>query len=70
LGQVRIVRKGGGLVQHTSLTTGIDRDGIRRINYFDEEWQLKDLQKDISGLFAKKLSPAIEGGCDRVFMMS
>jgi hypothetical protein len=57
-------------VQHTSLTTGIDRDGIRRINYFDEEWQLKDLQKDISGLFAKKLSPAIEGGCDRVFMMS
>jgi protein SCO1/2 len=51
---VRVVRKGRGLVQHTSLTTVIDREGVRRFNYFGEKWQLKDLQNDISGLLAKK----------------
>ena len=51
---VRVISKGRGLVQHTSLTTVIDREGIRRFNYFGEKWQLKDLQKDIAGLLAKK----------------
>jgi protein SCO1/2 len=51
---VRVIRKGRGLVQHTSLTTVIDREGIRRFNYFGEKWQLKDLQKDIAGLLEKK----------------
>ena len=51
---VRVVSKGRGLVQHTSLTTVIDREGVRRLNYFGEKWQLKDLQKDISGLLEKK----------------
>jgi protein SCO1/2 len=51
---VRVVRKGRGLVQHTSLTTVIDREGIRRFNYFGEKWQLKDLQNDIAGILAKK----------------
>ena len=54
---VRVVRKGRGLVQHTSLTTVIDREGIRRFNYFGEKWQLKDLQNDIAGLLAKKPNP-------------
>jgi hypothetical protein len=44
-------------VQHTSLTTVIDREGIRRFNYFGEKWQLKDLQNDIAGLLAKKPNP-------------
>jgi protein SCO1 len=51
---VRVVHKGRGLVQHTSLTTVIDREGVRRFNYFGEKWQLKDLQKDIAGLLEKK----------------
>jgi protein SCO1 len=51
---VRVVRKGRGLVQHTSLTTVIDREGVRRFNYFGEKWKLKDLQNDIEGLLAKK----------------
>jgi protein SCO1 len=51
---VRVIRKGRGLVQHTSLTTVIDREGIRRFNYFGEKWPLKDLQKDISALLEKK----------------
>ena len=51
---VRVVRRGRGLVQHTSLTTIIDREGVRRFNYFGEKWQLKDLQNDIEGLLAKK----------------
>ena len=50
---VRVIRKGRGLIQHTSLTTVIDREGIRRFNYFGEKWQLKDLQNDISMLLAK-----------------
>jgi protein SCO1 len=51
---VRVVHKGRGLVQHTSLTTVIDREGVRRFNYFGEKWQLKDLQQDIAALLAKK----------------
>jgi protein SCO1 len=51
---VRVVRRDRGLVQHTSLTTVIDREGIRRFNYFGEKWQLKDLQNDIARLLAKK----------------
>jgi protein SCO1/2 len=51
---IRVIRKGRGLVQHTSLTTVLDREGIRRFNYFGEKWQVKDLQQDISELLAKK----------------
>jgi protein SCO1 len=50
---VRVIRKGRGLVQHTSLTTVLDQQGIRRFNYFGEKWQLKDLQKDIAELLEK-----------------
>jgi protein SCO1 len=50
---VRVIRKGRGLVQHTSLTTVLDQEGIRRFNYFGEKWQLKDLQKDIAELLEK-----------------
>ncbi len=50
---IRVIRKGRGLVQHTSLTTVLDQQGIRRFNYFGEKWQLKDLQKDIAELLEK-----------------
>jgi protein SCO1/2 len=51
---VRVIRKGRGLVQHTSLTTVIDRQGLRRFNYLGEKWQLKDLEKDVLTLLEKK----------------
>lgn len=51
---VRVIRKGRGLVQHTSLTTVIDRRGIRRRNYFGEKWQLKELERDLLMLLDKK----------------
>jgi protein SCO1 len=55
---VRVIKKGRGLVQHTSLTTVIDRQGIRRFNFFGEKWQLKDLLRDTSALLEEKPKPA------------
>jgi len=52
---VRVIRKGRGLVQHTSLTTVIDRGGIRRKNYYGEKWPLKDLERDLLTLLDKKV---------------
>ena len=54
---VRVIKKGRGLVQHTSLTTVIDRQGIRRFNYFGEKWQLKELLRDTSALLEEKPKP-------------
>ena len=51
---VRVIPQGRGLVQHTSLTTVIDRQGIRRINYLGEKWQLQDLERDLLTLLDKK----------------
>jgi protein SCO1/2 len=51
---VRVVRKGRGIVQHTSLTTLIDRQGMRRFNVFGEKWQTKDVLKDLATLLEKK----------------
>lgn len=51
---VRVIKKGRGLVQHTSLTTVIDRQGTRRFNFFGEKWQLKDLLRDTSALLEEK----------------
>src|SRR5262247_3608918 len=51
---VRVIKKGRGLVQHTSLTTVIDRQGTRRFNFFGEKWPLNDLLRDISALLEVK----------------
>jgi protein SCO1 len=51
---VRVIKKGRGLVQHTSLTTVIDRQGVRRFNFFGEKWPLKDLLRDTSALLEEK----------------
>jgi len=51
---VRVIRKGRGLVQHTSLTTVIDPQGIRRFNFLGEKWQLKELERDVMTLLDKK----------------
>ncbi len=51
---VQVIKKGRGLVQHTSLTTVIDRQGIRRMNYLGEKWHVKDLERDLLTLLGKK----------------
>lgn len=51
---VRVIRKGRGLVQHTSLTSIIDRDGSRRHDYFGEKWSANDLERDLLTLLDKK----------------
>jgi protein SCO1/2 len=47
---IKVIRKGRGLVQHTSLTTVIDQRGMRRFNYFGEKWQTDDVLNDMSTL--------------------
>ena len=47
---IRVIKRGRGIVQHTSLTTLLDRGGIRRFNHFGEKWQTKEVVKDISTL--------------------
>lgn len=51
---VRVIRRGRGLVQHTSLTTLIDRKGVRRSNYLGEKWLIKELERDLLMLLDKK----------------
>jgi protein SCO1/2 len=46
-----MVRKSGrGEIQHTTLTTLIDQRGIRRVDYYTDKWQEKEILKDISDL--------------------
>ncbi len=47
---VTVRRKARGLVQHTTLTTLIDRQGIRRINYYGDSWLEKDVFRDMTSL--------------------
>ena len=51
---VQVIRKGRGLVQHTSLTTVIDREGVRRFNHWGEKWRPDDLERDVRSLLEKK----------------
>jgi protein SCO1/2 len=41
---------GNGQIQHTNLTTLIDTKGIRRIDYYGDKWQEKEILKDIARL--------------------
>jgi protein SCO1 len=47
---VRVIRRGRGLVQHTNLTTLIDAQGTRRVNFFGPQWQSSDFLKDMRAL--------------------
>jgi cytochrome oxidase Cu insertion factor (SCO1/SenC/PrrC family) len=41
---------GNGQIQHTNLTTLIDRRGIRRVDYYGDKWQEKEVLKDLTRL--------------------
>ncbi len=41
---------GNGQIQHTNLTTLIDRKGIRRVDYYGDKWLEKEVLKDLARL--------------------
>ena len=47
---IQVIRKDRGLVQHTNLTTLIDAQGTRRINFLGAQWQFSDFLKDMLSL--------------------
>jgi protein SCO1/2 len=47
----------GRQIQHTALTTLIDRNGKRRVDYYGDKWQEKELLQDIVSL-ASRNEPA------------
>jgi protein SCO1 len=47
---IQVIRRGRGLVQHTNLTTLIDPDGIRKINFLGPQWRFSDFLKDMRAL--------------------
>jgi protein SCO1/2 len=49
---VNVKDLGNGQVQHTNLTTLIDPKGIRRVDYYGDKWQEKEILKDIARLRA------------------
>ena len=51
---VNVVKTESGQVQHTSFTTLVDRQGRRRIDYYGDKWQEKEVLKDIEWLRAQR----------------
>ncbi len=47
---VYVRKRGKGLIEHTGLTTLIDRQGIWRIDYYGDSWTEKEALKDIAAL--------------------
>lgn len=51
---VNVTKNESGQVQHTSLTTLVDRRGNRRVDYYGDKWQEKEVLKDIEWLASVK----------------
>ena len=51
---LNVTKTQAGDVQHTTLTTLIDRHGNRRVDYFGDKWQDKEVLKDIQWLRTQK----------------
>ena len=51
---VHVVKNESGQVQHTTFTTLVDRQGNRRIDYYGDKWQDKEVLKDIQWLASIK----------------
>jgi protein SCO1 len=47
---VTVRKAADGQIQHTALTTLIDRRGVRRVDYYTDKWQEKEILKDIASL--------------------
>lgn len=51
---VNVKDHGNGQIQHTNLTTLIDPQGRRRVDYYGDKWLVKEVLKDIKWLQAEK----------------
>jgi protein SCO1/2 len=51
---VNVLKTDSGQVQHTSFTTLVDREGRRRVDYYGDKWQEKEVLKDVEWLRAQK----------------
>lgn len=51
---VNVTKTESGEVQHTSFTTLVDRQGNRRIDYYGDKWQDKEVLRDIQWLRSAK----------------
>lgn len=51
---INVTRTQAGDVNHTSLTTLIDRQGNRRVDYYGDRWLEKEVLKDIEWLATHK----------------
>lgn len=47
---VTVENAGAGQIQHTILTTLIDRRGVRRVDYYTDRWQENEILKDMATL--------------------
>jgi protein SCO1/2 len=54
---VSVRKSADGHVQHTALTTVIDRRGVRRVDYYGDKWHEKELLRDLLSL-AERDQPA------------
>ena len=52
--RVNVTKTQSGDVNHTTLTTLIDRRGQRRVDYYGDKWQDKEVLKDIQWLASLK----------------
>jgi len=51
---VNVTKTESGQVQHTSLTTLVDQQGNRRVDYYGDKWQEAEVLKDIDWLASVK----------------
>lgn len=47
---VTVKELGNGQIQHTNLTTLIDPAGVRRVDYYGDKWQEKEILRDLKWL--------------------
>ena len=47
---VTVQSAGPGQIEHTALTTLIDRRGVRRFDYYTDHWQEKEILRDMASL--------------------
>jgi protein SCO1/2 len=52
--RINVTKSQAGDVNHTTLTTLIDRQGNRRVDYHGDKWQNKEVLKDIQWLRTQK----------------
>jgi protein SCO1/2 len=52
--RVNVTKTRSGDVNHTALTTLIDRQGKRRVEYYGDKWQDREVLKDLEWLASRK----------------